>query len=299
MSCTWLDCTDKGGEKIRVERFDGLLFPPKPIDVTSEKQCHDIRDMEVREDDVFVLSYPKSGTHWTWEVTHMLVTQRAEYHKERMPVFVLDITKKEDLDAMASPRVLGTHFRFRYFPQQVLKKGTKVVMVHRNPKDVAVSTYGMYTGTRTIAMYDGKWDDYFDMWLEGNVPYSSWFDFELEWEKELSAHPEMNVHHVHYEDMKRDPVKSVKGIASFLGRDVSDETCAEIAEACGFNKLRQAYSEFKGEKLRGEWKNGTGIFRKGEVGDWKNWFTVAQSERFDQEYAARMGDSKWTYTYTI
>ncbi|KAI8749223.1 sulfotransferase 1C4 [Biomphalaria glabrata] len=41
------------------------------------------------------------------------------------------------------------------------------------------------------------------------------------------------------------------------------------------------------------------MYRKGEVGDWKNTFTVAQSEWLDQIIAREMAESKLTFKYTL
>ncbi|XP_046584475.1 sulfotransferase 1B1-like [Haliotis rubra] len=51
----------------------------------------------------------------------------------------------------------------------------------------------------------------------------------------------------------------------------------------------------------GKWENHLSLLMdgKGEVGDWKNYFTVAQNEAFDRLYKENMGDCDINFRYTL
>ena len=56
----------------------------------------------------------------------------------------------------------------------------KYIYIARNLKDVAVS---LFYHTRAIIPFefDGDWDRFFELFLEGNVECGLWFNHVLEW----------------------------------------------------------------------------------------------------------------------
>lgn len=73
-------------------------------------------------------------------------------------------------------------------------------------------------------------------------------------------------------------------ISQFLNKPLSDELLNRITEQCAFNGMMK---NSKSYLLRGT-EDGPKLLRKGVVGDWKNYFTPEQSERFDKELLAKL-----------
>ncbi|KAL8563442.1 hypothetical protein ACOMHN_051386 [Nucella lapillus] len=130
--------------------------------------------------------------------------------------------------------------------------------------------------------------------------YGNWFDYVLNWEAAIERETAagLPVFVSHFEDLKKDPVGQICKLDDFLGYSRGRELCGRIADACQFSRLKEVKNEDMKEEIQRLFKpQAPGLYRKGEVGDWKNWFTVAQSERFDQEFHARMQGSKLRYDF--
>ncbi|KAJ8304272.1 hypothetical protein KUTeg_017855, partial [Tegillarca granosa] len=105
------------------------------------------------------------GTHWTFEIVHMLQNGNTEYFKEMINVF--DHMGIDRLEAIPSPRAIVGHVWFRHLPED--KSKCKIIYVNRNPKDVAVSLYSMYKKLNPKIMdYQGEWNDFLEMFISGN-----------------------------------------------------------------------------------------------------------------------------------
>ena len=88
--------------------------------------------------------------------------------------------------------------------------------------------------------------------------------------------------------MKKDLPKAVESIASFIGYKLEPQVVDSIAQQCAFQSMKEnpAANTPPAPQLR---KEGSEPFiRKGIVGDWKNYFTEDQNQRFDEQYTEKM-----------
>ena len=87
-----------------------------------------------------------------------------------------------------------------------------------------------------------------------------------------------------YEDLKRDPQFYIKRLAQFLGQlfSLQEEETREIqriVDLCSFEFLNLL--QIKTGTYVSNFSNSV-FFRKGEVGDWKNYLTIDMAEHLDQ-----------------
>ena len=147
----------------------------------------------------------------------------------------------------------------------------------RNPKDTVVS---YFHHEQLIAMhgYEGDFETYFDLFMDNMVLFSSYFHYVSEaWKRR--HHPNMCL--LTFEDMKTDQASSVRKVADFLGKDLSEKQVGMLVEHLSFKRMKENRS-VNFENLREKAFIGEGRFmRNGQVGDWKNYFTEEMNKRMD------------------
>nr|KAG5703855.1 hypothetical protein BaRGS_031489 [Batillaria attramentaria] len=271
---------------MRLVDVDGRKFPDFPVENLTSYQS-----VPLREDDVILCAYPKSGTHWLWEVCMMLLRGVSDTIPFKKSLQMLEFNSADKMAEYESPRVLNTHVLYDRLPSDAYKLKTKLVLVLRNPKDVAVSFYNHHMKLEKYYQYKGKFSDWLQLFLEGQVDYGSWFDYVRSWEKVINSDVKNPIHVIMYEDMKEDPVRETRRLAEFLGVTPDPELVKSVAAKCDFSRMANDKKEYHDHQLV--------MFRKGIVGDWKNQFTVAEDEVFNATYAEKMKGSKLQFRFTL
>lgn len=262
---------------------------------------------QFHDDDVLVSTYHKSGTTLTQEIVSCLLygveKTRATDQSVRSPF--IDFREPgaadplEQARAMQSPRVLKTHLPAKYHRRHLKQSvGPKNVIVIRNPKDVLVSKYHHFHGTKVFSEQVPK--EFPDFWRAmvyqpRKYGQTDYFEFNLGWWA-MRDHPRVLV--LFYEDLLRDKATQVRRLADFIGVPLTDQLLKETIQATSIQAMRSnPNANVSGGKGASGWKAGVSFIRRGEVGDWKNHLTVADNAELDRAIQERMLGAELDFVY--
>ncbi|XP_072182214.1 sulfotransferase 1A1-like [Diadema setosum] len=271
------------------------------------------KNFEVRPDDVFIITYPKSGTHWMMEIMGLILSdgyiekvdrslltsaleminmdQAFPKSKEEEAQNPVDMSPfMEILDKAPSPRMVISHLRKDRFPKDLLQKA-KVIYIARNPKDVVTSWYN-FLGKSPFLTF--TWEENFKAFLDGKSPWGPWPEHVKEfWE----AHEDPNLLFLFYEDMLKDPLGHIRQVANHVGRPLSEEALQRVVANSSIKQMKKTYEGVAEKKKEGNMLVELKFLAKGVSGRWKNFFTVAQNEEFDDWYAKQMSGTDIPVTF--
>jgi hypothetical protein len=270
------------GYKYRV--LDDLVLPPYITPARYELS----RTIQTRTGDVCFISFPKSGSTWLSYILFLLIRQGDKPEEDTLRNQFHWVASSwpyprsgEELDALPSPRIFKSHMPYRMAVGGVpTESPCRYVYIARNPKDVAVSYYHFESGKQWSGNYSGPWEHWLQLFVEGRVQRGNWFDHVLSWWEKRAAE---NILFLRYEDLKRRFDEALGEISRFLECPLTPEVLGEIREQTSFANMKA--DEFSNLK---EIEELGGFFRRGEIGSWKDQFSVAQSEWFDDIYTERM-----------
>ncbi|XP_042328073.1 sulfotransferase 1C4-like [Sceloporus undulatus] len=283
---------------VKLVNIEGIPLFEDTVD-----QWQTIWNFKAKPNDLLICTYPKAGTTWMQEIVDMIQhggdpekCARAPIY-ERIPFIEMCGPKPfptgvEEAEAMPSPRTLKTHLPVHLLPPSFWEQKCKIIYVARNAKDNVVSYFHFHRMDKTM-QEPGSWDEFLETFISGTVAYGSWFDHVQDWWKAKDLHP---ILYLFYEDIKENPVQEIQKVAHFLGVELPESVLNQIVEHTKFESMKG--NPTANYTTLPNWLMDHTIspfMRKGIVGDWKEHFTVAQSERLDDICALLLRDSGLTF----
>ena len=229
------------------------------------------RNLTVFPDDVFIVSYPRSGNTWTRFLIGNLISQADPITFANIESQIPEIYFNPDriMRRLPRPRILKSHecFQPRY---------RRIIYIARDPREVAVSFYHHNVKAGNIPD-DYPMEDFVPRFInaEFDTRWGSWADHVLSWILLRQNRPEFLL--LRYEDMQRDAMRELARIAQFLNKcslgpiDVSSEKLQRAVDRSSHERMRALEKEQSADWiLTKRTRHDKPFVRSAKAGTWKS-----------------------------
>ncbi|XP_060524707.1 luciferin sulfotransferase-like [Cylas formicarius] len=271
------------------------------FDETMETLKEKVLQWDIRKEDIWICSYPKTGTNWLLELVWMLVND-LDYEKalsismnKRCPFLeCAAVTKYQIMNSKLTdhplefidpqkfiemnkaPVSIKTHLPWTCLPSQIQNgtKKSKVLYMTRNPYDTLLSLHHYVT---SYFNYRGTIGDSVRDFLsgEGICCYGSYWDHVISyWQRRKLS----NLLIVKYEDFHRDLPEMIRKVSTFLEKPITEKELIKLADHLSFEKMKTNPS-LKVMDERYFQQKGAYFYRSGKVGSYKEELSKEQIAR--------------------
>lgn len=268
--------------KSKLIKHKGHWFPV--VSFSNDQQFEAIRNFPLHDSDILVASYQKSGATVLQYMVYLILHDgviRADGNtmQERIPFMDRDPQTTVVAARMQSPRLLKTHMPYGCLPAAVEAGHGKVIYVARNPKDLCVSLFHFF-GIMVGQSIRGEFPDFFERFKAGYISRGPWVDHVSAYWDHRS---DKNVLFLLFEDMLQHPEETVSKIADFLGRPLTDQQISHIVNKTRFDVMSNDPAvNFKMHPFLKVSAPKESKMRKGQIGDWMNYFTPDMERETDE-----------------
>ncbi len=190
------------------------------------------RELLILPDDIFLVSFPKSGNTWTRFLLANLRFPEQQATWANIDRLIPDPTgtTKKDFDRMPRPRIIKSHECFdpRY---------PRVIYIVRDPRDVVVSQYHYHRKIRKIEN-DSPIEKFVTRFLAGETcPHGSWGQNIATWLYTSEGNPRFLL--LRYEDLIEDTARELAKVVAFLHFSAGPEPIAQAVERSSADRMRK------------------------------------------------------------
>ena len=237
------------------------------------------RQMTVLPDDLFIVSYPKSGNTWTRFLLGNLIYQDEPVTFRNIESRIPSIYLFSDRQLLRLPRIFKSHDCFdpRY---------KKVIYIVRDPRDVTVSAYH-YSIKVKLLPDRCPMEEFVPLFMSGTFGaglladprWGSWYDNVSSW---LAMQHSRKFLLLRYEDMLDNAARELHKVADFLGIEATPGRIQRAVELSSADKMREMEkSQSKDWQLTKETRQDKPFVRKARAGGWKSEMSEAAALRVE------------------
>ncbi len=297
----------------RVKRWS-ILLPtmalPRSLRVTArEHWLSKLQIAKAQRAELLIIGHPKSGNTWLRSMLSRLFQIRFG-----LPASIIVKSDEAHRHNPAAPRILATNGYYSYESvvgralardaREPSLRNKKVVLLVRNPCDIAVSWYFQFTKRQSA--YKNELINHFiehpidrrnvEMWefvRHSDLGLSSLIDFLNNWEHNLAGMENSLL--LSYEELRADPRGPLRRISDLVGWNFTDAEIDAAAEYGSFENLRklesQGFFSTGGMNLRNASDPETFKVRRGKVNGYRDYFTPEQVAELEELMTSKLSPS--------
>lgn len=255
---------------------------------------HAGRDLTVFPDDVFLVSYPRSGNTWTRFLIANLIYPNHPVNfaniESRVPEIYL--FRDRSLRALPRPRILKSH---EYFDPRY----KRVIYIVRDPRDVAVSVYH-YSIKRRDIPEDYPIGHFIPRFIAGEffVDFATWGEHVASWTASRLGKPGFLM--LRYEDMLANPQLELSKVAALLDLKVTPEILQQAAERSSAAEMRSLEKQ-QGEvwKLTKTTRQDKPFVRAANSGGWKTVLDPQSVAAIENAWSSTMQENGYSASTSV
>ncbi|XP_044616038.1 sulfotransferase 2A1-like isoform X2 [Equus asinus] len=150
--------------------FEGVPFPT--MDFTPEVLREAQESFAFKDENVLILTYPKSGTNWLIEIVCLIFSKGDPKWIQSVPIWDRSpwVETEDGYNALKDkegPFLISTHLPIQLIPKSLFNSKAKVIYLIRNPRVVLVSGY-FFWSISTFVKKPESLEQYFEWFIKGN-----------------------------------------------------------------------------------------------------------------------------------